>query len=124
MEGRLCGTGIKTQNIKPTLRQFVLFVRHRPVNTDRVKITRQDDIAHVGAHAVIQMQAAAHIADMFFDIPDGFAAAATAAKQRQIVAVTLRVIAGYRGLTTLIYPRRLVRQSASVHRDSPSMKAG
>ena len=40
------------------------------------------------------MQAAADVADMFFYIPDGFAAAATPTKQRQIVAIALRVIAG------------------------------
>ncbi|MNS72137.1 hypothetical protein D3C72_1055380 [compost metagenome] len=40
------------------------------------------------------MQAAADVADVFFDIPDGFTAAATTAKQRQIVTVTLGMIAG------------------------------
>jgi hypothetical protein len=40
------------------------------------------------------MQTAADVANMLFDVPDGFAASATAAKQRQIVTVTLRMIAG------------------------------
>ncbi|MNZ91238.1 hypothetical protein D3C78_1102150 [compost metagenome] len=39
------------------------------------------------------MQAAADVANMFLDIPDGFTAPATAAKQRQIVAVPLGMIA-------------------------------
>ncbi|MPN29768.1 hypothetical protein SDC9_177221 [bioreactor metagenome] len=40
------------------------------------------------------MQAAADIANVFFDIPDSFPTAATTTKQRQIVAVTLRMVAG------------------------------
>ncbi|MGQ7115388.1 ATP-binding cassette domain-containing protein, partial [Escherichia sp. TWPC-MK] len=38
-------------------------------------------------------QTTADVTDMLFDIPDGFAAAATSAEKRQIVAVTLRMIA-------------------------------
>ena len=40
------------------------------------------------------MQAAADVADMALDLPDGFPAATAAAEQRQIVAVALRMIAG------------------------------
>ena len=40
------------------------------------------------------LKAAADVADMFFNIPDGFTAAATTAKQREIVAIALRMVAG------------------------------
>ena len=41
------------------------------------------------------MQATTDIANVFFDIPDGFTAATTTAKQRQIVTVSLWVVTGY-----------------------------
>ena len=40
------------------------------------------------------MQTAADVADVFFDIPDSFTAATATAKQGQVVAVALGVIAG------------------------------
>ncbi|KMQ81637.1 hypothetical protein RF55_25682, partial [Lasius niger] len=69
-------------------------VRDRLINADRIEEPRQRHVAHAGVDAIIQMQAAADVADMAFDFPDGFPAAAAAAEQRQIVAVALRVIAG------------------------------
>ena len=72
----------------------MLLVRHRLINSDGVKIPGEDHVTYRGTDPVIQMQAAADVADMFFDIPDGFAAAATPTEQRQIVAIALRVIAG------------------------------
>ncbi len=72
----------------------MLLVGDRLINADRVKIARQDDVADVGADPVVQMQAAADVADMLFNIPDGLTAAAPAAKEREIVAVALRMIPG------------------------------
>jgi hypothetical protein len=81
MKRRVGGAVVDAQNIQPLLHQLVLFVGHRLINADGVKIPGQDHVAYRGADPVVQMQAAADVADMLFDIPDGFAAAATAAKQ-------------------------------------------
>jgi hypothetical protein len=40
------------------------------------------------------MQAAADITNVFFDIPDSFTAAPASAKQGQVVAISLGMIAG------------------------------
>lgn len=90
---RVGGALIDAENIQPLLHQLMLLVGNRLVNANRVKVARQDDVADVGADPVVQMQAAADVADMLFDVPDGLAAAATAAKEREIVAVALRMIA-------------------------------
>ncbi len=84
---RVGGTLIDAENIQPLLHQLMLLVGDRLINADRVKIARQDDVADVGADPVVQMQAAADVADMLFNIPDGLTAAAPAAKEREIVAV-------------------------------------
>ena len=84
---------VHTQNIQPLLRQLVLLVGYRLINTNGIEEAREDHVSHRSAHPVVQMQAAANITDMLFDIPDGFPAAAAAAEEGQIVAVTLRVIA-------------------------------
>ena len=94
MKRRVSDPVIHPQNIQPLLGQLMLFVRDRLINADGIKIPGQDHIAHRGADPVIQMQAAADIADMLFDIPDRFTASAAAAKQGEIVTVALRVIAG------------------------------
>lgn len=91
---RVGGALIDAENIQPLLHQLVLLVGDRLINADRVKIARQDDVADVGADPVVQMQAAADVADMLFNIPDGLTAAAPAAKEREIVAVALRMIPG------------------------------
>lgn len=91
---RVGGALIDAENIQPLLHQLMLLVGDRLINADRVKIARQDDVADVGADPVVQMQAAADVADMLFNIPDGLTAAAPAAKEREIVAVALRMIAG------------------------------
>ncbi len=94
MKRRVSDPVIHAQNIQPLLSQLLLFIRYRLINADGIKIAREDHVAYRGADPVIQMQTAANVANVFFDIPDSFTAAATAAKQRQIVAITLRVIAG------------------------------
>ena len=94
MKRRVSDPVVHPQNIQPLLGQLVLFVRYRLINTDGIKVPGEDHIAYGGADPLIQMQAAADIADMLFDIPDGFTASATAAKQGQIVTVALRMIAG------------------------------
>ncbi len=91
---RVGGALIDAENIQPLLHQLMLLVGDRLINADRVKIARQDDVADVGADPVVQMQAAADVADMLFNIPDGLTAAAPAAKEREIVAVALRMIPG------------------------------
>ncbi len=91
---RVGGALIDAENIQPLLHQLMLLVGDRLINADRVKIARQDDVADVGADPVVQMQAAADVADMLFNIPDGLTAAALAAKEREIVAVALRMIPG------------------------------
>ena len=91
---RVGGALIDAENIQPLLHQLMLFIGHRLINADRVKIARQNNVADVGADPVVQMQAAADVADMLFNIPDGLAAAAAAAKEGEIVAVALRMIAG------------------------------
>ncbi|SPX32014.1 Uncharacterised protein [Escherichia coli] len=63
------------------------------INANRIEIARKNHITHRGTDPVIQMQTTADVTDMLFDVPDGFAAAATSAEKRQIVAVTLRMIA-------------------------------
>ena len=94
MKRRVSNPVVHAQNVQPLLGQLVLFVRHRLINADGVKIPGEDHVAYRGTDPVIQMQAAADVADMFFDIPDGFAAAATPTEQREVVAVALRMIAG------------------------------
>lgn len=72
---RVGGALIDAENIQPLLHQLMLLVGDRLINADRVKIARQDDVADVGADPVVQMQAAADVADMLFNIPDGLTAA-------------------------------------------------
>lgn len=94
VEWRIGDPVIHTQNIQPLLRQLVLLVGYRLINTNGVEEAREDHVSHRGAHPVVQVQAAADIADVLFDIPDGFPAAAATAEQGEIVAVSLRVIPG------------------------------
>ncbi len=62
---RVGGALIDAENIQPLLHQLMLLVGDRLINADRVKIARQDDVADVGgADPVVQMQAAADVADM------------------------------------------------------------
>ncbi len=84
---RVGGALIDAENIQPLLHQLMLFIRHRLINADRVKIARQNHVADVGADPVVQMQTAADVADMLFNIPDGLTAAAPTAKEGEIVAV-------------------------------------
>ncbi len=93
MEGSIAHSA-KPEQSQPLRRQLMLTIGNRLINAYRIKETGQDHVTHAGADTVVQMQAAADVADMAFDIPDGFPAAASAAKQRQIVAVALRMIAG------------------------------
>ena len=94
MEGGLAVCTAQPQQRQPLVSQLPLAIGYRLVNADRIEKTGQDHVAHAGADAVIQMQTAADVADMAFDIPDGFPAAAPPAEQGKIVTVPLRVIAG------------------------------
>ena len=94
MERRVGGALVDTQNIQPVLHQLVLLIGNGLVDADRVEVARENHVTHVGADAVFKVQAAADVTNMFFDIPDGFTAAAAAAKQGQIVTVSLGMIAG------------------------------
>ncbi len=80
--------------MQPLAGQQLLALGNRLLNADRIEKTGQNNAAGSGADPIIQMQAAAYVTDMPFDIPDSFAAAAPAAKQRQVVTVTLRMVAG------------------------------
>ena len=95
MERRIGGTFVDSQYIQPVLHQLALLIRNGLINTDRVEITRQDHVANRGTDAVLKMQTAADVANMLFDVPDGFTAAAAAAKEGQVVAVALRMVAGH-----------------------------
>ncbi len=93
MEGCIGDPVIHTQNIQPLLRQLVLLVGYRLINTNGVEEAREDHVSHRGAHPVVQMQAAADIADVLL-ISQMVSAAAATAEQGEIVAVSLRVIPG------------------------------
>ena len=93
MERSVSRAFINAENIQPLLHQFLLAIRNGLINANRIKIARKNHITHGSADPVIQMQTTADVTDMLFDIPDGFAAATTSSEKRQIVAVTLRMIA-------------------------------
>ena len=95
MERRVGNVTAHPQQRQPLPGQRLLAVRDGLINADRIEKAGEYDVAHAAADAVVKMQAATDIADMLLNIPDGFSTAPTAAKQRQVVTVSLGVIAGY-----------------------------
>lgn len=92
---RVGGALIDAENIQPLLHQLMLLVGDRLINADRVKISRQDDVADVGADPVVQMQAAADVADMLL-ISQMVSPLPRRRQRAWIVAVALRMIPGDR----------------------------
>lgn len=65
MKWRIRGTFIDAQNIQPLLYQLVLPVGDGLINADGIKVTGENNVAYRCTYPVIQMQAAADIANMF-----------------------------------------------------------
>ncbi len=93
MEGRVGQRVIHAEQRQPLPCQCLLSFRRRLIESDRVEEAGKDHGAHV--EAIVEVQATADVADMLFDIPDGFAAAVPDTEQRKVVAAALRVIAGH-----------------------------
>ena len=96
VEWRLCQR-LHAQQRQPLLGQPQSLIAGCLIEADGVKITGEDHRQWRGTDPVVQVQAGADVTDMLLDLPDALATAASSAKQSQIIAVTLGVIAGDQG---------------------------
>ncbi len=92
MERGIAARAVEPEQRQPLFGQLPLTIRHRLINAVESKNPDSTTLRTL-VLTIVQMQAAADVADMALDLPDGFATCA-AAEQRQIVAVALRMIAG------------------------------
>ena len=90
----LVSATVQTQKLQPLCCYIFLYIRVFAVQTDAVIKPGDDDVTQTGTNAVFALQSGRYVADILFDLPNRFSAAALMSEDKNVVNVALWMIAG------------------------------